>query len=81
VAQEREQLIFEKSQSGRQAIVLPKLDVPASKNPIPKQFLRSTPPALPEVGELEAVRHFTNLSYLNHCIDKGFYPLGSCTMK
>jgi glycine dehydrogenase subunit 2 len=81
VAQEREQLIFEKSQSGRQAIVLPKLDVPSSKNPIPKQFLRSTPPALPEVGELEAVRHFTNLSYLNHCIDKGFYPLGSCTMK
>src|SRR5271170_6222270 len=76
-----EQLIFEKSRPGRQAVVLPKANVPASEEAIPMQFLRKESPALPAVSELEAVRHFTNLSYLNHSIDKGFYPLGSCTMK
>ena len=48
---------------------------------IPKQFIRAKQPALPEVSELETMRHFVRLSYLNHNIDKGFYPLGSCTMK
>jgi glycine dehydrogenase subunit 2 len=78
-----EKLIYEKSESGRQAIVLPGLDVPETplSEAIPSIYIRKEPPALPEVSELEAVRHFVNLSYLNHCIDKGFYPLGSCTMK
>ena len=48
---------------------------------IPAQFLRSAPPGLPEVSELQVVRHFTNLSGRNFAIDKQFYPLGSCTMK
>src|SRR5215471_5942763 len=78
-----EKLIYEKSERGRQAIVLPGLDVPETPldEAIPTGYIRKEPPALPEVSELEAVRHFVNLSYLNHCIDKGFYPLGSCTMK
>src|SRR5215470_4819776 len=76
-------LVYEKSTAGRQALVMPKADVPEKKlsDLIPKQFLRTEPPALPEISELEAVRHFTRLSHLNHAIDTGFYPLGSCTMK
>ncbi len=77
------ELIFAKSKPGRQAIVVPKLDVPEhnEKEYIPDEYVRSQAPALPEVSELELMRHFVNLSQLNHCIDKGFYPLGSCTMK
>src|SRR5215470_12769906 len=76
-------LVYEKSTAGRQALVMPKADVPEKKlsDLIPKQFLRTEPPALPEISELEAVRHFVNLSQLNHAVDTGFYPLGSCTMK
>jgi glycine dehydrogenase subunit 2 len=48
---------------------------------IPASLLRSTPPALPEVSELQAVRHYTNLSRRNFSIETQFYPLGSCTMK
>jgi glycine dehydrogenase subunit 2 len=76
-------LIYEKSTPGRQALVMPKAGVPEKKltDLIPAQFLRKSAPELPEVSELEAVRHFVNLSQLNHAIDTGFYPLGSCTMK
>ncbi|HHT68593.1 MAG TPA: aminomethyl-transferring glycine dehydrogenase subunit GcvPB, partial [Firmicutes bacterium] len=55
-------------------------EVPVSEL-IPSEFLRDEPPALPEVSELEVVRHYTQLSRLNHGVDVGFYPLGSCTMK
>lgn len=48
---------------------------------IPRHYLRSLPAALPELSESEVVRHFVRLSTMNHHIDKGFYPLGSCTMK
>jgi glycine dehydrogenase subunit 2 len=48
---------------------------------IPAAQLRQLPPALPEVDEPDAVRHFVNLSHLNYAVDTGFYPLGSCTMK
>jgi glycine dehydrogenase subunit 2 len=78
-----EKLIYEKSRPGRTAAVLPQVGVPQKDidQLIPKQFIRDKQPALPEVSELDAVRHFVRLSYLNHNIDKGFYPLGSCTMK
>ncbi len=48
---------------------------------LPAGRLRAEPPALPEVAEVDVVRHFTRLSQLNHAVDTGFYPLGSCTMK
>jgi glycine dehydrogenase subunit 2 len=48
---------------------------------IPPEFIREEAPRLPEVSQLDTVRHFLRLSQLNHCIDKEFYPLGSCTMK
>ena len=48
---------------------------------IPKNLLRNTEANLPEVSELEAVRHYTNVSTKNFGVEKGFYPLGSCTMK
>ncbi len=54
-------------------------DVPLSG--IPETHLRKTPPVMPEVSELQAVRHYTNLSRKNFSIETQFYPLGSCTMK
>jgi len=70
--------IFELSRPNRKGIRYPKPDVPLAE--IPKDFLRDELP-LPEVPENEVVRHFTNISQLNHAVDIGFYPLGSCTMK
>ncbi len=76
-------LIYEKSVSGRRGVLLPAAGVPTRKlsDLLPEKFMRLKPPALPEVSELESVRHFVSLSKLNHSIDSGFYPLGSCTMK
>lgn len=76
-------LIYEKSNPGRRAEILPKPGVPGRKisELIPEKFVRKEAPALPEVSELDALRHFVNLSKLNHNIESGFYPLGSCTMK
>jgi len=73
-----EPLIYEISTPGRPGVTLPQPDVPAVD--LPKQFARRELP-LPELSELEAVRHFVRLSQLNHGVDTGFYPLGSCTMK
>jgi glycine dehydrogenase subunit 2 len=74
-----EPLIFERSVPGRRGLRFPAADVPEeAMTGLP---LRRRPPALPEVAELDAVRHFTRLSADNYAIDKGFYPLGSCTMK
>ncbi len=72
-------LIFEKSQKGMTAISITneKLDT----NYIDEKFLRKNEPVLPEVTELEAMRHFKELSDKNFCVESGFYPLGSCTMK
>ena len=74
--------IFEMSVKGRKAITLPKNDInyPVEKA-IPGKFLRQNETHLPEVSELDVMRHFIKLSQLNHFIEKGFYPLGSCTMK
>ena len=73
-----EPLIFELSKPGRMGVALPKLDVPPSELPV--ELLRDELP-LPEVSEVDAVRHYTRLSQMNYAVDTGFYPLGSCTMK
>lgn len=79
----REKLIFELSAPGRKGYSLPELDVPEEEisNLIPQEYLRSQAPELPEVSEVDVVRHFTRLSQMNFGVDTGFYPLGSCTMK
>jgi glycine dehydrogenase subunit 2 len=76
-------LIFELSRSGRQCHRVPASDVPSQSlsELIPGEHLAQAPPPLPEVGEIELIRHFTNLSARNMSIDTNFYPLGSCTMK
>ncbi len=66
------------SVSGRQGISFPQPDVPLAD--LPESFLRDDLP-LPELTELDVIRHYTRLSQLNYSIDTGFYPLGSCTMK
>lgn len=73
-------LIFEKSVEGRCAFELPELDVPVQGNLISKKYLRNEL-NLPEVSEMDIVRHYTSLSRRNFGVDQGFYPLGSCTMK
>ncbi|MGB4439739.1 MAG: aminomethyl-transferring glycine dehydrogenase subunit GcvPB [Sedimentibacter sp.] len=81
--QKHKALIFEMSKKGRIAYSLPECDVPEiSINEIlDNKYIREESPELPEVSELDAVRHFTQLSQRNHGVDSGFYPLGSCTMK
>jgi len=77
-----EALVFEQGSPGRVGVSLP--PVPAGTNPaaeIPAAMLRPEIPGMPEMAELEVVRHFTRLSQWNWGIDTGFYPLGSCTMK
>ncbi len=74
-----EALIFEKSRSGRRAFAQAPQEPAASK--ITNRFARANVPLLPEVSELQVVRHFTRLSQQNFSIDTHFYPLGSCTMK
>lgn len=77
-----DKLIFEISKPGRRGYQLPadKFDTDGFAE-IPGALLRQTPAALPEVSELDVVRHYTNLSAKNFGVDTGFYPLGSCTMK
>ena len=72
--------IFEKHTAGRKGFSLPKNDVTTS-NGIPAKFARKKTPFIPELSELDVLRHYTELGDKNHCIEKGFYPLGSCTMK
>src|SRR6266852_5099367 len=78
-----EKLIFEKGAPGRRAATMPAMDVPAEslESVIPAGMLRQEPAPLPEVSEIEIVRHYTHLSQRNFGVDTGFYPLGSCTMK
>ncbi|OIJ20285.1 glycine dehydrogenase (aminomethyl-transferring) [Anaerobacillus alkalidiazotrophicus] len=76
-------LIFEQSKVGRISYSLPILDIPEQEltDILPLQFIRDEEPELPEVSELQLIRHYTALSKRNHGVDSGFYPLGSCTMK
>ena len=75
--------IFERGAPGRVGYSLPPSDVPDVPMDaiIPSRHRRARPAALPEVSELDVVRHYTALSHRNYSIDEGFYPLGSCTMK
>src|SRR5438067_1143253 len=77
------ELVFELSKPGRRCHRLPASDVPARPlgELIPREHLADAPPPLPEVGEIDLMRHYTNLSARNMSIDTNFYPLGSCTMK
>lgn len=76
-------LIFELTKPGRTGYSLPSLDIPeiAADELIPSEYLRTDEAELPEVSELDIMRHYTALSKRNHGVDSGFYPLGSCTMK
>src|SRR6195256_5102651 len=79
-----ESLIFERSQPGRIGYRLPPLDVAeqALAEIIPQQFQRDDDlEGVPEVSEVDVIRHFTRMSTWNYSIDLGMYPLGSCTMK
>jgi glycine dehydrogenase subunit 2 len=78
-----DQLVFELSSPGRIGHSLPPCDVPEGdpRALLPAAHLRAAPPALPEVSEFDAVRHYSRLSRLNYGLDTHFYPLGSCTMK
>jgi glycine dehydrogenase subunit 2 len=77
------ELLFELSHRGRRTHRLPACDVPTGevKDLLPAAALADAPPPLPEVGEIDLIRHFVNLSARNMSIDTNFYPLGSCTMK
>jgi glycine dehydrogenase subunit 2 len=73
-----EPTVYELSSPGRIGFRFPEIDVPLA--PLPDSFTREELP-MPELSELDVIRHFTHLSKLNYSIDGGFYPLGSCTMK
>ena len=81
-----EPLLFASSRTGRRDVRFPSLSEAArkaaeSQPEVPKHARRTATARLPEVSELDLLRHFNRLSHLNHAIDLGFYPLGSCTMK
>jgi glycine dehydrogenase subunit 2 len=71
--------LMERSRPARRAWTMPELDVPAAD--VPDGHGRGSAPELPEVTEVDVVRHFTRLSQINYGVDTGFYPLGSCSMK
>jgi glycine dehydrogenase subunit 2 len=78
VANKPEPIIYELSSPGRKGAALPECDVPITQ--LPNHLIRDEL-KLPEVSEVDVVRHFTRLSQKNYCVDLGIYPLGSCTMK
>jgi Glycine cleavage system protein P (pyridoxal-binding), C-terminal domain len=76
-----DKLIFELSKPGRVGYSLGRNEWSDSTDSIPCALRRAEAPALPQVSEVDVVRHYTNLSQMNFGVDTGFYPLGSCTMK
>src|SRR5437899_8404855 len=74
-----EKLLFEMSSPGARAVDLPASDVPHAE--LDPEFASFTETGLPELGQLDVVRHYTHLTHRNFSIDANFYPLGSCTMK
>ncbi|MGE6488446.1 aminomethyl-transferring glycine dehydrogenase subunit GcvPB [Paenisporosarcina sp. NPDC076898] len=83
VHKDNQPLIFEMTKEGRVGYSLPELDIPEVdlSTLLPEGLLREEAAELPEVSELDIMRHYTALSKRNHGVDSGFYPLGSCTMK
>ena len=79
--QESGETIFQKGKTGRRAGAQIEVTEHSLEKHVAESWLRKVPPSLPEVSELQVVRHFTNLSKKNFAIDSQFYPLGSCTMK
>lgn len=75
------ELLKDLGKPGRKGYSLPAPDVPEASEKMPEKFSRKEDARLPEVSEIDVVRHFTRLSQLNYAVDVGFYPLGSCTMK
>lgn len=73
--------IFEKSVAGRKGFRLPKSDIEKREYDFEDHLIRKKPLNLPELSEPDVVRHYTELAGKNYSVDKGFYPLGSCTMK
>ncbi len=76
----KRKLLFELSQEGRRGYKFPQSDVPRYDN-LPTHLRRQTPPVLPQLSELDVVRHYSALAILSFGVDLGAYPLGSCTMK
>ncbi|MBO4818279.1 MAG: aminomethyl-transferring glycine dehydrogenase subunit GcvPB [Bacteroidales bacterium] len=76
-----DKLIFELSKPGRCGYTLPENEYGICIKELPAELKRGNAPDLPEVSEVDVVRHYTNLSQMNFGVDTGFYPLGSCTMK
>jgi glycine dehydrogenase subunit 2 len=74
-------LLFEKSMEGKVGFSFSYEGYKSSQFQIDSKNIRKDIPDFPQLSEIEIVRHYTNLSSLNHSVDKGFYPLGSCTMK
>ncbi len=79
----REPLLNDYSTPGRKGYSLPEIDVPQvdPEDYLPEWSVREEPPGLPEVSEVDVVRHYTSLSEMNYGVDSGIYPLGTCTMK
>ncbi len=73
--------IFDQGAPGRRALTFPRWDGDTLEARLPSQVMRAEPAELPDLSEPEVMRHFTRLSSLNHHIERGMYPLGSCTMK
>src|SRR6201996_6539869 len=79
---QNESLVFEKSSPGKKAYKMPPLDVPeVDPDALLGEAAREDLGLMPELSEIEIIRHFTRLSTWNYAIDLGMYPLGSCTMK
>ena len=75
----REPTVFELSSPGRTGVTFPESDVPGFELPEASLLRKELP--LPELAEVDVVRHYMHLSRYNYSVDEGFYPLGSCTMK
>jgi glycine dehydrogenase subunit 2 len=79
---QNEGLLFEESRSGRKGYAIAKLDVPEQSDLLDKRLLRDDDlEGMPELSEVDVIRHFTRISTWNYGVDTGMYPLGSCTMK
>jgi len=80
-AQWNEPLIIERSREGVRGVSLSSPENLSADIPVPIELLRKKPPKLPEVSEIDVIRHYLRLSQENYGVDLGIYPLGSCTMK